>query len=141
MHVTFSEKGTKNTPQTHIQKFKIFFSIIFSSNWRGTLFWTEKILNHCDFIDIVWEMKDFISLDVNWGYNFCRLLWKSSVKIIGERLSESLNGSSQITLIQIRKFSTYLYMWLQTVKSYIEVYLQQANALFEIMEIDQLDFI
>jgi len=31
-----------------------------------TLFWTEKVLNHCDFTDIVSEMK--IS-------NFCVLVW------------------------------------------------------------------
>ena len=46
LQVTFSEKGTKISCQTRIQKFEIleispwnrFHSAIFPSDWRGTLF-------------------------------------------------------------------------------------------------------
>ena len=52
LQVTFSEKGTKITTQTPIQKFEIleislwnwFRDAIFPLAWLGTLFWTEKMI-------------------------------------------------------------------------------------------------
>ena len=61
LQVTFSEKGTKITHQTHIWKFEIletllwnqFHSAIFPLDWHATFFWTKKIPNHCDFTGFV----------------------------------------------------------------------------------------
>ena len=63
VQVAFSEKGTKFTPQTHIRKFEI-LSAIFPLDWRGTLPWTEQILNHCDFTNIVREI--FVCVFGEW---------------------------------------------------------------------------
>ena len=80
--MTFSEKGTKIPPQTHIRKFEIieislwnpFQSAVYPLDWCGTLFWTEDNLNRTGFTDIVWEMKDFKFL---FGSDFCSFLRKS----------------------------------------------------------------
>ena len=53
------------------------FSAVFLLDWRGTLFWTENILNYCDCTDIVWEIKDFKFSDVSLRSYFCSFLKKS----------------------------------------------------------------
>jgi len=85
IQVTFSEKGTKITTQTHIREFETlkislwnqFHSAVFPLGWCGTLIWTENVLNNFDFTDIVREMKDFKFLDVSLESDFCSFLRKS----------------------------------------------------------------
>ena len=89
----FSEKGTNLTRQTHIWKFEIleillwnrFYSAIFPLDWCGKFFWTEKILNHCNFTDIVWEIKDFKFSDVSLGVIFVLFSENLACKILSNQ--------------------------------------------------------
>ena len=83
-HRAYVYSELKST-STRIKKFEIleislwnqFHNSVFPSVWCSTLFWTEFFLNHCNFTDIVWEMKDFKLSDVSLESNFYSFLRKS----------------------------------------------------------------
>ena len=81
----FWERNKNHSPNSHltiqnpsISLWNPFHCVIFHLHLCGTLFWTERILNHCDFTDVVWEMKNFKFSDVSLVSKFLFLSQKKS---------------------------------------------------------------